>query len=385
VDRNPEKFPLFLSKRGLGGVYKFLSSTPPATLFKKEGSLGWRAMTMINGFLNDTFQRPLSDLRISVIDRCNFRCHYCMPQEYSKCHTFLKETEWLRFEEIVRLARLFAELGVSKIRLTGGEPLLRPRFPELVKELKRVPGIKDLAMTTNGSLIGEYVRALKDAGLDRITISLDTLDADLFRRMSGGRGNLDDVLKGIRKAEEADFACIKINVVLQRGGNDNQILDLVRYFKGGKSILRFIEYMDVGNCNRWSIKDVVPSAEALRIIHEYFPVKPARSNYFGEVASRYQFLDGSGEVGFIPSVTQPFCRTCTRARLSTDGRMYMCLFAGEGVDLRTILRGGAPDRNLLAVIRETWEKRADRYSEQRVQLAASSRLPPKVEMFQIGG
>lgn len=341
-------------------------------------------ITMTN-ILQDTFHRPLHDLRISVIDRCNFRCHYCMPQEYSKRYAFLKEAEWLRFDEIVRLAHLFAGLGVSKIRLTGGEPLLRPRLPELIKELKRIPGIKDLAMTTNGSLVSEYAKALKEAGLDRITISLDTLDAALFRRMSGGNGRLEDVLEGIRRAEEADFDCIKINVVLQKSGNDHQILDLVRFFKGGKSILRFIEYMDVGNCNRWNIKDVVPSAEVVKTIHEHFPIKPAKSNYFGEVASRYRFLDGSGEVGFIPSVTQPFCRTCTRARLSTDGKMYTCLFASEGVDLRAALRGGTPDKNLLAIIREAWENRTDRYSEQRAQLGASSQFLPKVEMFQIGG
>lgn len=341
---------------------------------------------MNNHPVQDTFHRPLKDLRISVIDRCNFRCHYCMPEgEYAKRYTFLKDQDWLSFDEIVRLAGIFVSLGVTKIRLTGGEPLLRPRLADLIKRVKGIPGVRDLALTTNGSLVKEHAAELKDAGLDRITISLDTLDAAIFRRMSGYKGSLKQVLEGIQKAEEAGFDCIKINVVLQRGINDHQILDLVRFFKGRKPILRFIEYMDVGTCNRWDSRLVVPSAEIVRIIHEKFPIQPAKSNYYGEVASRYQFLDGTGEVGFIPSITQPFCRTCTRARLSTAGQVYTCLFAAGGTDLRTPLREGVPDENLLAIIREMWSNRAERYSELRAQSGLSSSSLPKVEMFQIGG
>jgi cyclic pyranopterin phosphate synthase len=336
--------------------------------------------------VRDRYNRPLHDLRLSVIDRCNFRCAYCMPEESpDRRYTFLKEDQWLTFAEITRLAGLFARLGVSKIRLTGGEPLLRPRLPELIKSLKLIPGIKDLALTTNGSLLRRQAPALKQAGLDRITVSLDTLDGQLFRRINGQKGSLENVLEGIREAERVNFDCVKINVVLQKGTNDHQVLDLVRRFKGRKPILRFIEYMDVGNCNQWDAKYVVPSIEVRDLIHRHFPLRPAKSGYYGEVASRYQFVDGSGEVGFIPSVTQPFCGTCTRARLSTDGRLYTCLFAGQGVDLRAALRQNQSDAELLGILRALWQSREDRYSEQRGQIPASSPHPPKVEMFQIGG
>lgn len=336
--------------------------------------------------VRDRYNRSLRDLRLSVIDRCNFRCTYCMPEESPGRHyTFLKEDQWLTFAEIERLTALFAQLGVSKIRLTGGEPLLRPRLPELVKNLKSIPGIADLALTTNGSLLREQAQALKQAGLNRITISLDTLDAQLFRRINGQKGNLEKVLEGIREAERVNFDCIKINVVLQKGTNDHQILDLVRYFKGRKPILRFIEYMDVGNCNQWEAKYVVASIDVVNLIHQNFPIQPVKSNYYGEVASRYEFMDGSGEVGFIPSVTQPFCGTCTRTRLSTDGKIYTCLFAGEGIDLRAALRQNQSDQQILETLSTIWQKREDRYSEMRTQIISSAKNLSKVEMFQIGG
>lgn len=334
----------------------------------------------------DTYHRPLSDLRISVIDQCNFRCTYCMPKENHADHyTFLNKNHWLTFEEIKRLARLFVHLGVTKLRLTGGEPLLRPNLPGLIEDLRAIDGIKDLALTTNGSLLAPQAQALKDAGLDRITVSLDALDGKLFRAMNGQRGGIKKVLAGIEKCEEIDFPCIKINTVLQKGVNDHQILDFVKYFKGRKPILRFIEYMDVGNCNHWNAKLVVPSADVLATINNHFPVEPMDSNYYGEVASRYRFLDDSGEVGFIPSITQPFCQMCTRARLSTDGKVYTCLFAQRGTDLRATLRANISDDQLLDTLRSIWNKRDDRYSELRAQTPSSERPSSKVEMFQIGG
>jgi len=342
----------------------------------------------MNPPIKDQFHRPLHDLRISVIDRCNFRCNYCMPKDNVETpYTFLKKENWLSFDNIERIARLFTQLGVRKIRLTGGEPLLRPNLPELIARLKTIEGISDLAMTTNGSLLAEQAKALKDAGLDRITISLDTLDPHLFKEITGQRGDVADVLAGIQKAEEADFPCIKINVVLQNNVNSHQILDLVRFFKGRKPILRFIEYMDVGNCNQWDRQAVVPASNVVHIINEHFPIKPIKPNYYGEVSSRYTFLDGEGEVGFISSVTQPFCRTCTRARLSTDGKVYTCLFASEGLDLRAQLAQNASDEELLNILRSLWQRRDDRYSELRSEILQSPQNPPtpKVEMFQIGG
>jgi len=335
---------------------------------------------------HDALNRPLHDLRISVIDQCNFRCTYCMPQEnHNKQYTFLNEDQWLTFEEIERLARLFVRLGVTKLRLTGGEPLLRPNLSDLIKNLRAIDGICDLALTTNGSLLASQAQALKDAGLNRITVSLDALDDKLFRTMNGQRGSVEKVLAGIRKCEEVNFESIKINTVIQKNINDHQALDLVKYFKGRKPTLRFIEYMDVGNCNHWSADLVVPSAEIVAMIHNHFPLAPVNSNYYGEVASRYRFLDGSGEIGFISSISQPFCRTCTRARLSTDGKVYTCLFAREGTDLRTPLRQNATDDQLFDALQSIWKKRDDRYSELRAQNTSPEQSPPKVEMFVIGG
>jgi cyclic pyranopterin phosphate synthase len=336
--------------------------------------------------IHDTFHRPLKDLRISVTDRCNFRCTYCMPDKIdTHRYSFLKSREWLAFDEIVRLTKLFVGLGVTKIRLTGGEPLLRPNLVELIGKLRAIGGIKDLALTTNGSLLSEYAHGLKGAGLDRVTVSLDTLDARLFHQMSGDKGDLKKVLEGIKICEELDFASIKINVVLQRGVNDHSVMDLVRYFKGRRPVLRFIEYMDVGNCNHWDLRYVVPTRELVDLINGRFSLRPLAAKEFGEVATRYEFADGSGEMGFISSVTEPFCGTCTRGRISAEGRMYTCLFAGDGVDLRAPLRRGAGDEELSALIRDIWQKRTDRYSELRTKIRSNPEPVHKVEMFQIGG
>ena len=336
--------------------------------------------------LRDQLNRPLRDLRISVIDRCNFRCTYCMPEkEYSQHYQFLKKEEWLSFDEIVRLTKLFVSQGVTKVRLTGGEPLLRPGLPSLVGELSKIAGIEDLALTTNGSLLQSQSRALKENGLKRLTVSVDTLDEEIFYAMSGNLGSVAEVLEGIKEAERVGFKEIKINVVIQKGVNDHTVLDLVKYFKGTGHIIRFIEYMDVGNCNHWKSEFVVPSAEIVRRINAVFPLKPAKANYSGEVASRYQYLDGSGEIGFISSVTQPFCGACTRLRLSTDGKIYTCLFAGQGTDLRAALRSGVPDGEILSLLRGVWTSRHDRYSENRSKQSALENSIKKVEMFQIGG
>jgi cyclic pyranopterin phosphate synthase len=333
----------------------------------------------------DHYHRPLQDLRISVIDRCNFRCTYCMPDSNRDRYSFLPEDNWLTFDEIERLTRLFVQLGVTKIRLTGGEPLLRPNLPDLILKLRRIPGVSDLALTTNGSLLSKYAAPLLETGLDRITISLNTLDENVYHRMSGGRGKVDTVLKGIDIAAAVGFKHIKVNVVLQRNVNDRHILELVKYFKDRQIILRFIEYMDVGNCNHWRMDEVVPSIEVVEMINRYFPIKPVKSNYFGEVAARYRFLDGSGEIGFITSITQPFCRSCTRLRLSADGKIYTCLFSGKGTDLKKHLKKNPTDEQLSSLLASVWTNRSDRYSEMRSEANAPAQSSPKVEMFQIGG
>jgi len=268
--------------------------------------------------IHDQLDRPLHDLRISVIDRCNFRCPYCMPeQEYFKKYTFLKENQWLTYDEIIRITTLFTQFGVTKIRITGGEPLLRPNLVDLIYQLTHIPAIHDIALTTNGSLLAQHAPALKKSGLNRITVSLDSLTPEVFKLMTGQKGELNRVLEGVAIAEQEQFDCIKINVVIQKGVNEHNIMDLVNHFRGKKSILRFIEYMDVGTCNQWDSKHVVAAKDILSTINAQYPLRPLKANYFGEVASRYEFIDGSGEIGFIPSVTQPFCRSCTRARLST--------------------------------------------------------------------
>jgi len=333
----------------------------------------------------DALSRPLHDLRISVIDRCNFRCPYCMPEDqYAHDHVFLSKQQRLRFEEIVRLAQAFVALGVRKLRLTGGEPLLRRDLPELVRMLAQIPDVEDLALTTNGVLLPRLAQALRDAGLMRLTISLDTLDAQTFRQLSGGRGEVDEVLAGIAAAEAAGFAQLKLNCVVMRGSNDAQVFDLLERFRGSGHIVRFIEYMDVGTLNGWSAERVVPSAELAERIAARWPLVPLARGYRGEVAERYAFADGAGEIGFIGSVSQPFCGDCTRARLSADGKLYTCLFAPAGHDLREPLRAGASDADLRALIAARWRRRADRYSELRAELRAGGN-PDKVEMYTIGG
>jgi GTP 3',8-cyclase len=334
----------------------------------------------------DTLARPIRDLRISVMDRCNFRCPYCMPREkYHERYKFLNSHQRLSFDEIARVSKLFVQLGVRKLRLTGGEPLLRTNLSDLIGDLTDIPSVEDVALTTNGVLLGRYAAELKAAGLKRITVSLDSLDPDVFARMSGGFGGLNDVLDGIEHARSAGLDPIKINAVIQRGVNYHTALDLVERFRGTGVIVRFIEYMDVGNRNEWKADVVVPSKELMARISDRWPLQPLERDYRGEVAQRYSFVDGKGEVGFISSVTQPFCGDCSRARLSSDGVVYTCLFANTGTSLRDLLRGGASDEQLLEAIRNIWLGRSDRYSELRAELREKPGDHHKVEMFYIGG
>lgn len=327
--------------------------------------------------------RPMRDLRISVMDRCNFRCPYCMPEDkYHKDFEFLSSAERLSFAEILRLAQIFARLGVRKLRITGGEPLLRPGLPDLIGDLSRVAGIEEVALTTNGVLLAQQAAALKAAGLARVTVSLDSLDDQVFRAMNGGRGSKDRVLEGIGEAIQTGLTPLKVNTVVIRGVNDHTVLDLVEHFRGTGVIVRFIEYMDVGTINHWRPADTVPSRELVRAIAARWPLRPVDRNYHGEVASRYAFLDGQGEIGFVSSVTEPFCGSCTRVRLSSDGKLFTCLFASAGTDLKTPLRAGATDEELRALITAVWQARTDRYSELRAQLTARH---DKVEMYYIGG
>lgn len=332
----------------------------------------------------DRLGRALRDLRISVMDRCNFRCPYCMPEAtYGRHFAFLDSGAQLDFDEIVRLVRLFAELGTHKFRLTGGEPLLRPNLSELVASMRRIVADADIALTTNGILLAQQAPALAAAGLDRVTVSLDSLDPAVFAAMSGGRGSVQRVLNGIDAARDAGLASIKINAVVQRGVNDHTVLDLVERFRGTGIVVRLIEYMDVGNLNQWSRTDVVPSRELAERIDARWPIEPLPGRYPGEVARRYAFKDGAGEVGFISSVTEPFCGGCTRARLSSDGSLYTCLFANSGTDLKSLMRSGAPDETLVDTIRGIWQRRSDRYSEERSGAVAGEAR--KIEMYYIGG
>jgi cyclic pyranopterin phosphate synthase len=334
--------------------------------------------------LRDRLHRPLRDLRLSVTDRCNFRCPYCMPHErFHAQYHFLKSSERLEFHELTRLTRLFLQLGVTKLRITGGEPLLRPGLTDLIGDLTSLPGIEDVALTTNGVLLAQQAAALRAAGLQRVTVSLDSLDPDTFKTLSGGFAQLDDVLTGIAAARAAGLSPIKINAVVQRGVNDAHVLDLIERFRGTGIIVRFIEYMDVGNRNDWARERVVPSQELLARVRERWPVIALEPTYAGEVARRHGLQDGSAEIGFISSVTQPFCGDCSRARLSSDGRFYSCLFAADGTDLRAPLRGGATDEELLTLIRSVWQRRADRYSELREELR--ERGGQHVEMNHVGG
>ncbi len=330
--------------------------------------------------------RPLHDLRISVMDRCNFRCPYCMPKDAFHDHyRFLRSQERLSFDEIVRLSRLFAGLGVRKLRLTGGEPLLRANLADLVGDLSTIPGVEDIALTTNGVLLGQHAVDLFANGLKRVTVSLDTLDKEVFARMSGGFAALDQVLEGIEAAIAVGLTPVKINAVVERGVNDHTLIDLLERFRGRPVIVRFVEFMDVGNRNAWRPEMVVPSREIVARVHARWPIRPLTENYRGEVARRWAFEDGAGEIGFISSVSQPFCGACSRARLSSEGKFYTCLFATEGLDLRTPLRSGADDDELLRLIRGTWSDRTDRYSELREELRRNEPAHRKIEMYYIGG
>ena len=334
------------------------------------------------GPLADRRGRPLHDLRISVTDRCNFRCVYCMPRDvFDADYRFLPHAELLTFEEIARIARLFVERGVAKIRLTGGEPLLRRNVERLVELLART-GVPDLTLTTNGSLLGRKAQALRDAGLTRVTVSLDSLDDATFRAMNDADFPVAKVLEGIDAAAAAGLAPVKINMVVKRGVNDGDVVAMARRFRGTGHIVRFIEFMDVGSTNGWRMDDVVASAEVVRRIAARWPLEAIDPNYSGEVAERWRYVDGAGEIGVISSVTQAFCSTCTRMRLSTEGSLYTCLFAQTGHDLKTLLRGGASDEELRNEIAAVWQRRADRYSEIRTAETAKNK---KVEMSYIGG
>lgn len=336
--------------------------------------------------LRDALGRPMHDLRISLLDQCNFRCPYCMPEtEFHADFEFLRRQERLSYDEILQVARVAAGLGVSKMRLTGGEPLLDKKITGLIRGLADLPGVDDLALTTNGMLLGPLAEQLAAAGLHRVTVSLDSLDEEIFRRMSGGRGDLSAVLDGIAAAESAGLTPIKINVVVQHGVNDHTVLDLLDHFRGTGHIVRLIEFMDVGNRNGWRLDQVVPSRVLLETVQARWPLRRADKNYPGEVARRYKYLDGEGEIGFISSVTEPFCGDCSRARLSADGVLYTCLFASKGTDLRELLRNHADDEELADVLSRIWLQRADRYSELRRPELAEAHVLRKVEMYRIGG
>jgi cyclic pyranopterin phosphate synthase len=347
--------------------------------FVRDAALG---PAVVPAPVADTRGRPMHDLRISVTDRCNFRCVYCMPKNvFDADYQYLPHADLLTFEEIARLARIFVDHGVSKIRLTGGEPLLRRNIERLVEMLAN-QGALDLTLTTNGALLARKASSLRDAGLTRVTVSLDSLDDPTFRAMNDVDFPVAKVLEGIDAAAAAGLAPLKINMVVKRGTNESSILPMARHFRGTGHIVRFIEYMDVGATNGWRMDDVVPAAEIVRIIDADLPLASVDPNYVGEVAERWRYRDGSGEIGVIASVTQAFCRECTRARLSTDGRLYTCLFATEGYDLRALLRGGFTDGQIGNAIAAIWARRSDRYSE--IRTANTARMP-KVEMSYIGG
>ncbi len=333
--------------------------------------------------LSDSLQRGLQDLRISVTDHCNFRCIYCMPKTlFGREYKFLPKDQLLTFEEITRLAEVFVSLGVHKLRLTGGEPLLRKDMPQLISMLAAVPGVEDIAMTTNGSSPLARAVEIKKAGLNRITVSLDSLDEALFKAMNDVEFPVKAVLDWIEASIEAGLAPVKINMVVKRGMNEDSILPMARYFNRPDTILRFIEYMDVGTSNGWRLDDVIPAREIIKRIHTEMPVEPLSPNYSSEVATRWRYKESGNEFGMVASVSMPFCSTCTRARLSADGKLYTCLFAVEGHDLKTLMRQGANNEELVASIKDIWKARSDRYSQQRSE---NTEDLPKVEMSYIGG
>ena len=335
--------------------------------------------------IRDQLGRALRDLRISVMDRCNFRCVYCMPEDkFHPGFKFLPSKERLSFDEMLRLVRIFTKLGVSKIRITGGEPLLRVNLTDFIGDLSTIDKIKDIALTTNGVLLKKYAYELRASGLDRITVSLDSIDPHEFKLMTGGRGDLDRVLSGIDEAQRAGFKDIKINAVIKKGVNENNILKMVEYFRDQPVILRFIEYMDVGNINDWQQQETIPSSEIIELISNKWSLSPIKQNYEGEVASRFIFDDIGTEIGFISSMTNPFCGSCTRARLSSDGKLYNCLFASKGMDIKSLIRSKIDDNTIEEKIISIWRSRDDRYSELRY-LNQNNKEKEKVEMYYIGG
>jgi cyclic pyranopterin phosphate synthase len=334
----------------------------------------------------DELGRPLLDLRVSVTDRCNLRCPYCMPRDtFGSDFQFIDRAELLSFEEIARVARIVSAQGVSKIRLTGGEPLLRRGLERLVEMLAGVPGIEDIALTTNGTLLVSHARALAQAGLQRVTVSLDALDEQAFHAMSDARVPLARVLEGIDAARDAGLEPVKLNMVVRRGVNDHCVVAMAEHFRRRPEIVRFIEYMDVGETNGWRLQEVVPGSEIVATISQRWPLERLPASRDGEVASRWAYRDGAGEIGVIHSITEPFCQGCTRARLSAEGRLYTCLFATRGSDLRALLRSGADDAQLASHVRKIWTARADRYSQLRAATQAHRREAAKIEMSYIGG
>ncbi|WP_100331122.1 GTP 3',8-cyclase MoaA [Bacillus xiapuensis] len=338
----------------------------------------------MNDQVRDQLKRPLRDLRISITDRCNFRCRYCMPEEiFGANYSFLPSDKILSFEEIERLSSIFVSLGVKKLRITGGEPLLRRDIAVLIEMLSSIDGVEDIAMTTNGSLLKKHAKALAKAGLSRVSISLDSLNEERFLAMNGNRGKVKSVLEGIEKASEAGLQ-VKINMVVKKGVNEQDIIPMARYFKERNHPLRFIEYMDVGNSNGWRLDDVISKKEILHQVNSFSPIEPLAPNYEGEVATRYRYVEGGEEIGVISSVTDSFCSSCTRARISAEGKLYTCLFASDGTDLRHLLRSGLSDDEIAESIRNVWQHRSDRYSDERTS-GTSSERQSKVEMSHIGG
>ncbi|GAB6494132.1 molybdenum cofactor biosynthesis protein A [Bacillus sp. UMTAT18] len=332
----------------------------------------------------DKLQRPLKDLRISVTDRCNFRCRYCMPEEiFGPDYSFLSNDKILSFDEIERITRIFVSLGVRKLRITGGEPLLRRGLPRLIERLNKIDGVEDIGLTTNGSLLKKFAPDLYKAGLSRVTVSLDSLEEERFFYLNGNRSKVQRVLEGIQAAAEVGMK-IKINMVVQKGKNEQDILQMAQYFKENKHILRFIEYMDVGNYNGWELKEVVSKQEIVDMIHQVMPLERIEANYAGEVATRYRYIGSNEEIGVISSVTDSFCSSCTRARISAEGKLYTCLFASKGNDLRDLLRSDYTDEEITDVVRDIWNNREDRYSDERLS-NSNKKAMPKIEMSHIGG
>ena len=332
----------------------------------------------------DKLQRPLKDLRISVTDRCNFRCRYCMPEEiFGPDYSFLSNDKILSFDEIERITRIFVSLGVRKLRITGGEPLLRRGLPQLIERLNKIDGVEDIGLTTNGSLLKKFAPDLYKAGLSRVTVSLDSLEEERFFYLNGNRSKVQRVLEGIQAAAE-DGMKIKINMVVQKGKNEQDILQMAQYFKENKHILRFIEYMDVGNYNGWELKEVVSKQEIVDMIHQVMPLERIEANYAGEVATRYRYIGSDEEIGVISSVTDSFCSSCTRARISAEGKLYTCLFASKGNDLRELLRSDYTDEEITDAVRDIWNNREDRYSDERLS-NSNKKAMPKIEMSHIGG